>query len=271
MLRIGVIGAAGRMGSTVCRAVVEDPGLELVAAIDPSAAGRSLAEVAGTPDELEMVVRTAIDVLADERVDVVVDFTLAAAAVEAMHWCAERGIACVSGTSGLSNEDLESLREAFSVPGAPACIWAPNFAIGAVLMMKMSELAAPFFDSVEVIEMHHDGKRDAPSGTAIETARMMAAARTAADKPSFNADPTRDFVMPGARGATGEGSVHIHSLRMLGLVAHQEVIFGAAGQTLSIRHDSHDRVGFMPGVIYAVKAAPNMSGLTVGLAAVLGI
>jgi 4-hydroxy-tetrahydrodipicolinate reductase len=288
MLRVGVIGAAGRMGATVCRHVEADPELSLVAAVDPSAAGRLLTEVAGTGGEPEgrgPVVGEGLEGLAEARVDVAVDFTRAAVALEALCWCAANGISAVSGTSGLSSADLERLREAFESPGAadsqgaagspgvrrPGCIWVPNFAIGAVLMMRLAEIAAPYLDSVEVIELHHDQKRDAPSGTAVETARLLARARADAGRPPWPADPTRDAVIEGARGASGEGGVRIHSVRLPGLVAHQEILFGAAGQTLSIRHDSYDRSSFMPGVLLAVKAVGDRPGLTVGLAPVLGL
>jgi 4-hydroxy-tetrahydrodipicolinate reductase len=287
MLRVGVIGAAGRMGSTVCRHVEADPELSLVAAVDPSAAGRPLAEVAGTSSAGEavggdLVVGGGLEVLVEARADVAVDFTRAPVALEALCWCAGHGISAVSGTSGLSSADLARLREAFGPhvpadpqdPGdaqGPGCIWVPNFAIGAVLMMRLAEIAAPYLDSVEVIELHHDQKRDAPSGTAVETARLLARARTDAGRPPWPADPTRDMVIEGARGASGAGGVRIHSVRLPGLVAHQEILFGAAGQTLAIRHDSYDRSSFMPGVMLAVKAVGGRPGLTVGLAPVLGL
>jgi 4-hydroxy-tetrahydrodipicolinate reductase len=294
MLRVGVIGAAGRMGATVCRHVEADPELALVAAVDPSAAGRPLADVAGTvpvPDGGGLVVGPSLEALVAAQTDVAVDFTRAAVAREALGWCAAHGISAVSGTSGLSPEDLDGLRRAFGSaardgspaeahpPGdsgspdgrPPGCVWVPNFAIGAVLMMRLAEIAAPYLDSVEVIELHHDQKQDAPSGTAVETARLLARARAGAGRPPWPADPTREAVIEGARGASGEGGVRIHSVRLPGLVAHQEILFGAAGQTLSIRHDSYDRSSFMPGVLLAVKAVCDRPGLTVGLAPILGL
>ena len=143
---------------------------------------------------------------------------------------------------------------------------AANFAIGAVLMMRFAELAAPYFDSVEVIELHHDNKIDAPSGTATETVRRMAAA-----SDTWAPDPTLTEVLPGARGGVGPGGIHVHSVRLRGLVAHQEVLFGTAGQQLTIRHDSFDRVSFMPGVVLAAKRVANHPGLTIGLEPLLGL
>ncbi len=281
MLRVGVIGAAGRMGSTVCKAVAADPDLRLVAGVDSSAAGERLAEVSGilasptgepVADETDgALVLSRIEAMDPSDIDVAVDFTRAASAVDSLRWCASHGVHAVSGTTGLTADDLVSLERAFSEPGGPGAVWAPNFAIGAVLMMRLVEIVAPYFDSVEIIEMHHDKKQDAPSGTATETARMLTAARAASNKEPWPPDPTRDQILPGARGAAGEGGVRIHSVRLPGLVAHQEVLFGAAGQTLAVRHDAYDRVSFMPGVLTAIKVVPDRPGFTIGLAALLGL
>jgi len=146
---------------------------------------------------------------------------------------------------------------------------APNFAIGAVLLMRFCELAAPHMDGVEVIELHHDAKRDAPSGTARQTAAGIAAARARAGSAPLPPDPTTEHILPGARGGEGPGGIRIHSVRLPGLIAHEEVIFGAPGQSLTIRHDSYDRSSFMPGVLLAVRAVPERPGLTVGLEALL--
>jgi 4-hydroxy-tetrahydrodipicolinate reductase len=176
----------------------------------------------------------------------------------------------VVGTTGLSAEDIELLKKAFDGARANAVI-APNFALGAVLLLRFCELAAPLMDSVEIIELHHDQKRDAPSGTAIETARRIADARSAAGVGPLPADPTTDEVLASARGALGPGDVHVHSVRLPGLVAHEEVLFGALGQSLTLRHDSYDRRSFMPGVLLAVRAVADRPGLTLGLEALLGI
>ena len=148
---------------------------------------------------------------------------------------------------------------------------AANFAIGAVLLMRCCELVAPFMESVEVIELHHEHKRDAPSGTALHTAELIAGARRAADAGPLPPDPTTELVLEGARGGEGAGGVRVHSVRLPGLVAHEEVIFGALGQSLTLRHDAYDRRSFMPGVLLAVRRVPERPGLTVGLGALLGV
>jgi 4-hydroxy-tetrahydrodipicolinate reductase len=254
VLRVGVLGAAGRMGFAVCQAVTDDPSTELVAAIGPS-----------LPLQIEGLVEAGVEVA--------VDFTNAKAALDNMAFCAERGIHVVSGTSGLSERDLDQLRQLFPgmPPGAANCVWAPNFAIGAVVMMHLATIAARHLEAVEVIEMHHDRKRDAPSGTALETARLMTEARLAAGRGAWPVDATTEETVSGARGASASGAVHVHSVRLPGPVAHQEVIFGAAGQTLSIRHDSYDRTSFMPGVMLAVKEVASRPGLTIGLGELLGL
>jgi 4-hydroxy-tetrahydrodipicolinate reductase len=232
------------MGRAVCDAVEADPELELVARVDPNVPG-CLASPEGSTAE------------------VWVDFTVLAAARENLRWCARHGRHGVVGTTGFRPEDLDELRAAFT---SSNCVVAPNFAIGAVLMMRFAELAAPFFETAEVIELHHDAKVDAPSGTAMMTAERMAAAA-----PHRAADPTRHEVLPGSRGGRGPGDIRIHSLRLRGLVAHQEVILGTTGQSLTVRHDSYDRTSFMPGVLLAVKAVAGRPGVTVGLDRLLGI
>lgn len=241
-INVGVLGARGRMGATVCDAVDADAELRLVAALDEG-------------DDLEQL-RTA-------GAAVVVDFTVADAARRNLPRLAEWGIHAVVGTTGLNAEDLEVLRGAFRTSNA---VLAANFAIGAVLMMRFAELAAPFFESVEVIELHHDNKIDAPSGTATETVRRMAAASA-----DWTPDPTRTEVFPGARGGVGPAGIHVHSVRLRGLVAHQEVLLGTAGQLLTLRHDSFDRVSFMPGVVLACKRVADHPGLTIGLEPLLGL
>ena len=255
------------MGSTVCGAVEGAGDMELVATVDPAGGSGSL------------------EALTEGRAEVAIDFTVAAAAVENALWCAANGIHCVIGTTGISPADLDRLSAAFPAGGSGSsggsggsgggggglgCVVAPNFAIGAVLMMHFAALAAPWFETAEIIELHHDGKVDAPSGTAMLTARRMTEA-----SETWGEDPTKDEVVAGARGGLASpGGIRVHSVRLRGLVAHQEVILGTAGQTLTIRHDSLDRESFMPGVLLAVRAvvvAPGRPGLTVGLESLLGL
>jgi 4-hydroxy-tetrahydrodipicolinate reductase len=244
------------MGATVCRAVSLDPELELVAAVDPGAVGSTVegVEVAGEPRAF-----------ADAGCEVVVDFSMADAARRTVPWLAMHNIHAVVGTTGLTDDDLASFAEEFG-NGGPNCIVAPNFSLSAVLMMRFAETAAPYFDTAEIIELHHDGKADAPSGTAIVTADRMAAA-----SGEWAADPTTTEALPGARGGTGPAGIRIHAVRMRGMVAHQEVILGALGQTLTIRQDTFDRQSFMPGVILACKHVAEHEGLTVGLDRLLGL
>jgi 4-hydroxy-tetrahydrodipicolinate reductase len=242
------------MGSTVCDAVAADPDLQLVAAVDPSAAGGECHGVA---------IARELRAFADAECDVVVDFTMADAVRVTMPWLAMHGVHAVIGTTGLGAADIDALRHTFG-DGPAHCLIAPNFAISAVLMMRFAALAAPYFDTAEIIEYHHDQKIDAPSGTAIATADLVAAARGEAP---WSPDPTQREVLTGARGGMREGAtaVRVHSVRMRGMVAHQDVIFGAAGQALTIRQDSFDRSSFMPGVLLACKRIAEHPGLTVGL------
>ncbi len=242
MTRIGVVGAAGRMGQAVCSAVRDDPALELVAAID---------------------IEDSLEVLVEKQCQVVVDFTVASAARQTLRFLAANRIHAVVGTTGFTDEDLALFAEAFTESN---CLIAPNFAIGAVLMMRFAELAAPHFSTVEVIEYHHDAKVDAPSGTAIRTVERISAASA-----DWGDDPTRHEVVPGARGGQGPGGVRVHSVRMRGVVANQEVLLGTTGQTLSIRHDTIDRTSFMPGVLLGCKRVAEFEGLTLGLDAFLGL
>ena len=243
MIKVGVCGATGRMGAEACRAIDADPGTELVAAI--GSAG-SVAE------------------FVEAGAEAVVDFTVAEAVRANMAPLAAAGIHAVIGTSGLGPDDTATLREAFV---RSHCIVAPNFAVGAVLMTRFAALAAPFFDTAEVIELHHDRKVDAPSGTALTTVEAMAAA-----SGDWAADPTVSESLPGARGGRGPGGIPVHSVRLKGLVAHQEVLLGGPGETLTIRHDTIDRSSFMPGMLLATKRVVALEpGLTVGLGEVLGL
>ncbi|MDP9333612.1 MAG: 4-hydroxy-tetrahydrodipicolinate reductase [Actinomycetota bacterium] len=255
MIRVGVFGAGGRMGSTVCRAVSEAPDMELVAAVDPVHAGTESGEIRLAAGAHQLEVAGA---------QVAVDFTVLDAAREIVRWCAQHGVHAVVGTTGFGEAELAEFADLFDRSDANALI-APNFAVGAVLMMRFAEMAAPFFETAEVIELHHDQKADAPSGTAALTAQRMAAA-----SKDWADDPTTTVVAAGARGGLVDG-IPVHSVRMRGMVAHQEVLLGTTGQTLSIRHDTYDRASFMPGVLLAVRKIAEMPGLTVGLDALLGL
>ena len=261
MHTVGVVGAGGRMGQEVCRALNEAADLQLVAAVDPAHAGE---EIDG------LIIAGSLDALVGQGAQIVVDFTVAAAARANLATYATSGLHAVVGTTGLSDADLESAAKLFAASTANAIV-APNFAIGAVLLMRFCELAAPHMEGAEVIELHHNAKRDAPSGTARQTAAGIAAARERAGLGPLPADPTTEMVLEGARGGEGPGGVRLHSVRLPGLVAHEEVIFGALGQSLTIRHDSYDRRSFMPGVLLAVRAVSDRPGLTVGIESLLGI
>jgi len=229
------------MGSTVCQAVADDPALELVAAVDPFHAGLELSRVAGVAG-VDLAVSSDADSFIGAEVQVAVDFTEASAARGNLMWLADHGIHAVVGTTGFDDADVARFESAFEKSN---CVIAPNFAIGAVLMMRLAALAAPYFETAEIIELHHDGKVDAPSGTATLTAERMAE-RMAEAKRTWGADPTKTVV-------------------------YEEVILGTTGQTLTIRHDTIDRTSFMPGVLLAVKSIADHPGVTVGLDQLLGL
>ena len=255
------------MGAEVCRAVAAAPDMDLVAAVDPALAGRPLAEVAGLPGS-DLVIAGDAQALADGKAEVAVDFTVAASALENIRWCLGHGVHAVVGTTGISPDDLESVLEPSG--GEGHVFYAPNFAIGAVMMMRFSRLAASWLPDAEVIEAHHASKRDSPSGTSLATVREIAAGRAEAHAEPTAPPASPVEVLPGARGAERDG-IHVHSVRLPGLVAHQEVIFGGTGEVLTIRHDSLDRVSFMPGVLLAIKAVQDRRGFTFGLEPILGL
>jgi 4-hydroxy-tetrahydrodipicolinate reductase len=246
MIRVGVLGARGRMGSQVCAAVSGADGMEIAAAVDAG-------------DDREPLARC----------DAVVDFTHPAAVMDNLRWCIERAVGTVVGTSGFDEHRLARLREWLGVTPKARVLVVPNFSVGAVLMMRFAAEAARFFPSAEIIELHHAGKADAPSGTAGRTASLIAGARAAA---GFGQPPDATVsAVDGARGARVDG-VRVHSVRLSGLVAHQEVLFGGTGETLTIRHDSLDRASFMPGVLLAIERLATLPpGLTVGLDPLLGL
>ncbi len=251
MIPVGVLGAAGRMGREVRRAVASADDLELVAAVDPDHAGE---------DADGITIAGSLDALGDA--EVAVDFTHPSVVLENIRWCLAHGVHVVVGTTGLSADGLDEVRTL--ADGADAnCVIAPNFALGAVLLLRFAAEAARFFDAAEVIELHHDGKADAPSGTALATARAIDAARAGdwSAPDAIGADPS-------SRGADVQG-VRVHAVRLPGLVAHEEVLFGGPGQVLTLRHDALDRSAFTPGVLLAVRSVANRPGLTVGLDALL--
>ncbi|SDS19085.1 dihydrodipicolinate reductase [Friedmanniella luteola] len=245
MIKVAVFGARGKMGAEVCRAVEAADDLELVAAVD---AGEDRAPAGAA--------------------DVVVDFTHPDAVMDNLGWCVEHGVHAVVGTTGFDEARLAQLRALLAGRPGVGVLVAANFSIGAVLMMRFAEQAAAFYESVEIVELHHPGKADAPSGTATTTARRVAAARAAADLPAPPDATVQE--LPGARGADVDG-IAVHSVRLRGLVAHQEVLLGSEGETLTLRHDSLDRVSFMPGVLAGVRAVGDRPGLTVGIEPVLGL
>lgn len=266
MIRVGVIGALGKMGSEVCKAVLADPETVLVAAVDAAGAG----EVVTAGDRHgngAVKVFDELDVLTQAEVDVAVDFTHPEAVMDNVRWCVRHAIDVVVGTTGITPRDIEELRALIEEEGSESNVFiAPNFAIGAVLMMRFAAQASRFLPQAEIVELHHDGKADAPSGTALRTAEEIAAARGPA--PARARESVES--VPGALGADVEG-IKIHSVRLPGLVAHQEVLLGGPGQSLTIRHDSYDRASFMPGVLLAVKRIRRHPGLTIGLEHLLDI
>jgi 4-hydroxy-tetrahydrodipicolinate reductase len=238
-IKVGVLGARGRVGSEVCRGVERADDLKLVAGIGSGG---------------------ALDALA--LADVVVDFTRPDVVMDNLRWCVGRGLHCVVGTTGFDQGRLEEVRRLLADAASVGVVIAPNFSVGAVLMMRFAATAAPFYESVEIVELHHPDKADAPSGTSRRTAELVAAARRRAGLgPVPDATATG---LDGARGADVDG-VKVHSVRARGLVAHQEVLLGGPGETLTIRHDSTDRASFIPGVLLAVRAVGSRPGLTLGI------
>lgn len=262
MTRVAVFGAAGRMGAMVCRSVQAQGDLELVAGVDPHHADMDLSKLAGVDLPGLRIARSA-DILATSGATVAVDFTVAEAARENLAFCAANGIHAVVGTTGFTEEDHARFKKEFT---SSNCVIAPNFAVGAVLLMRLAEIAAPHFETVDIVETHHDQKIDSPSGTSLRIAERIAAA-----SGEWCPDPTTSHTIEGTRGGEAASGVRIHSLRQRGAVAHHEVIFGATAQALTLRHDSYDRASFMPGVIAAIRAIPDLPGLTIGLDKVLGL
>ncbi|OHR21884.1 4-hydroxy-tetrahydrodipicolinate reductase [Corynebacterium sp. HMSC061H03] len=247
-IKVGVLGAKGKVGSTICEAVEAADDLELAAGLDSG-------------DDLNELVTAGVQTI--------VDFTQPDAVMGNLEFCIKNGINAVVGTTGFTKERLDQVQRWLDdADGDANVLIAPNFAISAVLTMKMAELAAPYFDSAEVIEMHHPFKKDAPSGTAIHTAEAIARARKEAGMGE-QPDATEQ-TLDGARGAEVEG-IPVHAIRMTGSVAHETVIFGAEGQSLTIKQDSYSRTSFVPGVLLGVRKIEDFPGLTVGLEPFLGL
>jgi len=246
-MRVAVFGAQGRMGQEVCRAVTAAPDLELVAELDQDGPRQGAL---------------------DARAEIVVDFTHPDAVLGNLEWSIGHGLDVVVGTSGFTPARLDTVRGWLDGKPEVGILVAPNFSIGAVLMMRFAQLAAPHFDSAEVIEFHHTQKVDAPSGTARQTAALIAAARAAAGLGPVP-DPTT-HELAGSRGGVVDG-IHVHALRLAGLLASQEVHFASPGETLVLRDDSRDRTSFMPGVLAALRWLPGHPGLTVGIEELLGV
>lgn len=247
VIKVGVLGAAGKVGSEVCRAVQDAADTELVARID---------------------IDDSLDLLVEAGAEVVVDFTHPDVVMDNLEHCITHGIHAVVGTTGFDEDRIRTLEGLLETAPGVGVLIAPNFSIGAILMMRFAAAAAPFYESVEVVELHHPDKADAPSGTARRTAQLIAAARKQAGSgPVPDATSTS---LDGARGADVDG-IRVHGLRIRGMVAHQEVILGGTGETLTIRHDSFDRASFTPGVLTGVRKIAEKPGLTIGLESFLDL
>src|SRR6201986_259691 len=244
-MRVAVLGSKGKVGATMVQAVTEADDLTLSAEVD-----------AGDP----------LNLLTDNKTEVVIDFTHPDVVMDNLKFLIDNGIHAVVGTTGFTDERLQRVRSWLAAKPGTSVLIAPNFAIGAVLSMHFAKQAAPFFDSAEVIELHHPHKADAPSGTSARTAKLIAEARKGLP-PNPDATSTG---LPGARGADVDG-IPVHSVRLAGLVAHQEILFGTEGETLTIRHDSLDRTSFLPGVLLAVRRIQDRPGVTVGLEPLLDL
>lgn len=247
VLRVGVLGAKGRMGAEVCQAISAADDMKLVAALDAG---------------------DAVSTLASEGANVVVDFTTPDVVMEHLDWLIHNGVHCVVGTTGFTEERIAKVQQWSSERPETGILIAPNFSIGAILMTRLAAQAARFFESVEIVELHHPNKIDAPSGTSVHTAKAIAKARSDANMAAQPDATDPKFLV--ARGVNVDG-VPIHSVRLRGLVAHQEVIFGDIGETFTIRHDSFDRVAYMPGVLAGVRGVFDHPGLTIGLDKYLGL
>jgi len=263
-IKVAVCGACGRMGQEVIKAVCNESDLELVAAIDVANVGKDIGEVVENKSKGVIIASDLEEELVNKQADVVVDFTGPEYVFNNVQIALKSGVRPVIGTTGLSDGQIKEI-EALSKSKNLGTLIAPNFATGAVLMMMFAANAAKYFKNAEIIELHHNKKKDAPSGTAIKTAQMMTK-----NQPEFGKDNVPETeTYQGSRGGVTESNIHIHSVRLPGFIAHQEVIFGAPGQALTIRHDSFDRTSFMPGVVLAIRHVAADSGFVYGLENIL--
>ena len=264
MIKVLVIGACGKMGREVVNAIYNDEETQIVGAVDLVNEGMDIGSIVLNKEigiKIESDLEKAIDLT---KPDVAIDFTQPSVIFNNAKTLINKGVKPVIGTTGLKDEQIEELKELSAKKNVSVLI-APNFTIGAVLMMMFSKMAAKYFDNAEIIELHHNQKKDAPSGTAVKTAKMMA--ETNSDFTTGNCAETE--LIEGSRGGTSYANIHIHSVRMPGYIASQEVLFGSKGQVMSIRHDSMDRTCYMSGVLLAVKHVVNNSGFIYGLENIL--
>ncbi|SES80217.1 dihydrodipicolinate reductase [Oceanobacillus limi] len=264
-INVVIAGPRGRMGTEAVKMVTNEPSFNLVACIDRKNDGEKMREYPNLSQQNIPVFESPEECFHTKKADVFIDLTVPEACFDHATLAIQNNIRTVIGTSGLTASQIEELT-ILSNNNQTGCIIAPNFAIGAVLMMQFSKMAAKYFPDVEIIEKHHDQKLDAPSGTAVKTVELIKETRTAKSQGR----PDEEETMPGARGAEEEG-IHVHSVRLPGHVAHQEVIFGSSGQTLTIKHDSIDRQSFMSGVKFAVEKVMDMNKLVYGLENILDI
>jgi 4-hydroxy-tetrahydrodipicolinate reductase len=263
-IKVAVSGACGKMGQAVIKAVNAEEDMQLVSAIDIAHTGKDIGEIVENKACGVLIENSLEEALKSKEIDVVVDFTNPDLVFSNTKLILENGARPVIGTTGLSESQLEEIRNLSETKGIGALI-APNFAVGAVLMMMFSQKAAQYFSNAEIIELHHNKKKDAPSGTAIKTAQLMTA-----ERKEFGADNCAEIELyKGSRGGVTESNIHIHSVRLPGFIAHQEVVFGAAGQALTIRHDSFDRLSFMPGVVLSIRQVMNSKNFVYGLENIL--
>ena len=259
MKRIAMFGICGRMGRAISKELAKEKDIDLVAGFDSCNKGKDIGDILGTVNMGRSITDSYEDIKS-KAPDIIIDFTVASIAKKTIMWAIKNRIDIIVGTTGLDSEDLERFKKMAGGSDSKVFI-VPNFAIGAVVMMKVSAIIAGYFDNCEIIEMHHDGKQDAPSGTSLATAENISKSRTFNNKRLKSGEKEN---IEGSRGGFS-GGIHIHSVRLPGLIAHQNVIFGAKGQTLSLRHDSMDRSSFYPGVIMAVRNIEKLSNYTFGL------
>ena len=263
-IRVAVSGALGRMGREVCQTVLATEDLELVDSFDSKGTGEDIGSVLKMEEKGIFVHKLTPQSLQKHGPQVLVDFTTPLSVMENIEIALQSGVRPVVGTTGITGVDLTRIEELVKTSNVGALV-APNFALGAVLLMQFAATAARYFSQAEIIELHHDQKIDAPSGTALKTAEMIVAKRS--QQPVAQEELLK---LPGVRGGVKDG-VHIHSVRLNGLVAHQEVIFGGQGQTLTLRHDSYDRNSFMPGVVLAIRKIITLQHLVYGLENIMDV